>query len=141
MISLSAITSLLSLSAALVATWVMQATTHQAGLGTSSARLALAQRIELAALAIFLVLDAVTPFITPDPWLANLPLAIAIMAIATVSAPWSRADGYHRGCRRSLFSSLKSDRALRAGTQSKFKHFPFARMLKWFGDDGANSKP
>ncbi|MGA8157244.1 MAG: hypothetical protein WB822_13765 [Rhodoplanes sp.] len=67
MISLSAVTSLLSLSAALVATWVMQATTHQAGLGTSSARLALAQRIELAALAIFLVLDAVTPFITPDP--------------------------------------------------------------------------
>ena len=31
-ISLSAITSLLSLSAALVATWVMQVTTHQAGL-------------------------------------------------------------------------------------------------------------
>ena len=40
-ISLSAITSLLSLSAALVATWVMQVTTHQAGLGSSIARLAL----------------------------------------------------------------------------------------------------
>ena len=80
-ISLSAITSLLSLSAALVATWVMQVTTHQAGLGTPSARLALAQRIALAALAIFLMLNAVTPFITPDPpWLANLPLVVAIMA-------------------------------------------------------------
>ena len=41
---------------------------------------ALAQRIALAALAIFLMLNAVTPFITPDPpWLANLPL-VAIMA-------------------------------------------------------------
>jgi hypothetical protein len=40
--------------------------------------MALAQRI---ALAIFLMLNAVTPFITPDPpWLANLPLVIAIMA-------------------------------------------------------------
>jgi len=80
-ISLSAITSLLSLSAALVATWVMQVTTRQAGLDTPSARLALAQRIALAAVAIFLMLNAVTPFITPDPpWLANLPLVIAIMA-------------------------------------------------------------
>jgi hypothetical protein len=80
-ISLSAITSLLSLSAALVATWVMQVTTRQAGLDTPSARLALAQRIALAALAIFLMLNAVTPFITPDPpWLANLPLVVAIMA-------------------------------------------------------------
>ena len=80
-ISLSAITSLLSLSAALVATWVMQVTTHQAGLDSSIARLAMAQRIALAALAIFLMLNAVTPFITPDPpWLANLPLVVAIMA-------------------------------------------------------------
>ena len=55
--------------------------THQAGLNSSIARLALAQRIALAALAIFLMLNAVTPFITPDPpWLANLPLVIAIMA-------------------------------------------------------------
>ena len=39
------------------------------------------QRIALAALAIFLMLNAVTPFITPDPpWLANLPLVVAIMA-------------------------------------------------------------
>jgi hypothetical protein len=80
-ISLSAITSVLSLSAALVATWVMQVTTHQAGLKTPGARLALAQRTALAALAIFLMLNAVTPFITPDPpWLANLPLVIAIIA-------------------------------------------------------------
>ena len=78
---MSAITSLLSLSAALVATWVMQVTTHQAGLGSSIARLALAQHIAFAALAIFLMLNAVTPFITPDPpWLANLPLVVAIMA-------------------------------------------------------------
>jgi hypothetical protein len=46
-ISLSAITSLLSLSAALVATWVMQVTRPG-----SIRRLALAQRIALAALAI-----------------------------------------------------------------------------------------
>ena len=78
MISLSAITSLLSLSAALVATWVMQVTTHLAGLDSSIARLALAQRTALAALAIFLMLNAVTPFITPDP--PNLPLVVAIMA-------------------------------------------------------------
>lgn len=56
-------------------------TTHQAGLNSPVARLALAQRIALAALAIFLMLNAVTPFITPDPpWLANLPLVVAIMA-------------------------------------------------------------
>ena len=59
----------------------MQVTTHQAGLNSPIARLALAQRIALAALAIFLMLNAVTPFITPDPpWLANLPLVVAIMA-------------------------------------------------------------
>ena len=47
----------------------------------AEARLALAQRIALAALAIFLMLNAVTPFITPDPpWLANLPLVVAIIA-------------------------------------------------------------
>ncbi|MFZ1895848.1 MAG: hypothetical protein WAU59_17515 [Rhodoplanes sp.] len=52
----------------------------QAGLDTPSARLALAQRIALAALAIFLMLNAVTPFITPaPPWLVNLPLVVAIM--------------------------------------------------------------
>lgn len=45
------------------------------------ARLALAQRIALAALAIFLMLNAVTLFITPyPPWLANLALVGAIMA-------------------------------------------------------------
>jgi divalent metal cation (Fe/Co/Zn/Cd) transporter len=67
------------LPAALVATWVMQVNTHQAGLDSPTAQLA--QRIALAALAIFLMLNAVTPFITPDPpWLANLPLVVAIMA-------------------------------------------------------------
>jgi hypothetical protein len=91
-ISLSGITSLLSPSAALVATWVVQVTTHQAGLGTSSARPALVQRIALAALAIFLMLSAVTPFITPTrlgspifPWClpachrtANLTIPLAL---------------------------------------------------------------
>ena len=34
-----------------------------------------------SAFAIFQILNAVTPFITPDPpWLANLPLVVAIMA-------------------------------------------------------------
>jgi hypothetical protein len=47
----------------------MQVTIHQAGLGAPTA---LAQRIALAALAIFLMLNALTPFITPDPpWLAR----------------------------------------------------------------------
>ena len=51
------------------------------GLDTSVGRLALAQRIALAALAIFLMLNAAAPFITPDPpWLANLPLVVAITA-------------------------------------------------------------
>ena len=55
-----------------MATWVVQVTPKcQAGL---------AQRIAVAALAIFLMLKAVTPFITPAPWLANLPLVVAIMA-------------------------------------------------------------
>ena len=64
-------------------TWVMQVTTHQAGLDSPSARLALAQRIALAALAIFLMLNAVTPFITPDPpWLTKLPLMTAVSAVA-----------------------------------------------------------
>ena len=59
----------------------MQVTTDQAGLKTPSARLALGQRMAPAALATFLMLNAVTPFITPDPpWLANLPLVVAIMA-------------------------------------------------------------
>ena len=71
MISLSAITSLLSLSAALVATWVMEVTTHQAGLKSSIARLALAQRIALAAFAIFLMLNAVTAVHHAGPALAR----------------------------------------------------------------------
>ena len=53
----------------------MQVTTHQAGLDSSIARLALAQRIALAALAIFLMLNAVTRSSRLTRlWLANLPL-------------------------------------------------------------------
>ena len=52
-----------------------------APIDSSIVLLALAKRIALAALAIFLMLNAVTPFITPDPpWLTNLPLVVAIMA-------------------------------------------------------------
>ena len=103
-ISLSAITSLLSLSAAQVATWVMQVTTHQAGLDSSIARLALAQRIALAALVIFLMLNVVTPFITPDPpWLANLPLVVAITAFRWHSACHTFApNGREDRCKRTL---------------------------------------
>jgi NitT/TauT family transport system substrate-binding protein len=79
-ISLSAITSLVSLSAAVVAIWVMLVATYQAEIDAPTAWLALTQRIALAALAISLMLNAVTPFITSDPpWLANLPLLAAIM--------------------------------------------------------------
>ena len=60
-------------------------------------RSTLAQRIALAALTIFLMLNAVTPFITPDPpWLANLPLVVAIMAfllafdLSHIRAEWAR---------------------------------------------------
>ena len=80
-ISLSTITSLLSLSAALVATWVMQVTTHASGRARLVHLRGWRWRSALAALAIFLMLNALTPFITPDPpWLANLPLVVAIMA-------------------------------------------------------------
>jgi hypothetical protein len=73
------------LSAALVATWVMQVTTQQAGLDSSIARLALAQRIALAALAIFLMLNAVTLFITPDPpRLSDVPVVFAIMMLLII---------------------------------------------------------
>jgi len=93
----------------------MQVTTHQAGLGTPSARLALAQRIALAALAIFLMLNAVTPFITPDPpWLANLPLVIAIMAfLVAFGLSHIRAEGA-RACRRA--GNSKSRKAVGART-------------------------
>lgn len=77
---LSTIISLMSLSAALVAAWVMRVTGRQAGSRSSVPRLALAQRIGLAMLAISLMLNAVTPFITSDPpWLASLPLIAAII--------------------------------------------------------------
>ena len=77
----------------------MQVTTHQAGLGSSIAWLALAERIALAALAIFLMLNAVTPFITPDPpWLANLPLVVAIMAFLLAFGLAIRAERA-RSCR------------------------------------------
>ena len=79
--SLSTITSLLSLLAALIAAWVMRIMARQAGSRSSVPWWALAQRLGLAALAISLVLNAVTPFVTADPpWLASLPLVLAIMA-------------------------------------------------------------
>ena len=49
----------------------MQVTTHQAGLGTPSARLALAQRIALAALPI-------------PPWLSDVPVVLAIMMLLVI---------------------------------------------------------
>ena len=60
--------------------------------------MALAQRIALAALAIFLLLNAVTPFITPDPpWLANLPLVVAIMAfLLAFGLSHMRAERAHK---------------------------------------------
>lgn len=86
-VSLSTLTSAVSLFAAVVATWTMQVTTRDAatfvdlchGRSTPQTQMALAQRVALALISLFLVLNAVTPFITPDPpWLANLPLVIAI---------------------------------------------------------------
>jgi hypothetical protein len=39
-----------------------------------------AQRVTIGCLAIALAFNPATPFITPDPpWLANLPLVVAIM--------------------------------------------------------------
>jgi hypothetical protein len=42
-------------------------------------------RLALAALAIFLILNAVTPFITPDPpWLSDVPVVFAIMMLLII---------------------------------------------------------
>jgi hypothetical protein len=83
----------------------MQVTTRQAGLGSSIARLALAQRI---ALAIFLMLNAVTPFITPDPpWLANLPLVVAIMAFLLAFGLAHLRAGKRVGCKISNSKNSK----------------------------------
>ena len=53
-----------------------------------------------SALAIFLMLNAVTPFITPDPpWLANLPL-VAIMAfLLAFGLSHIRAEGARNALR------------------------------------------
>lgn len=78
-VSLSTLTAGLSLIAAIVCIWTMQVTTRNAGFHSIHAKIAAVQRGALALIAIFLVLNAVTPFITPDPpWLANLPLVIAV---------------------------------------------------------------
>lgn len=78
-IALSTLTSGLSLVAAVISVWTMQVTTRDFGFKTGEKRMALMQRVAMAFIALFLVLNAMTPFITPDPpWLANLPLVIAI---------------------------------------------------------------
>ena len=62
-----------------------------------------------SAFAIFLMLNAVTPFITPDPpWLANLPLVVLCLlrrerrdtapARCGFETSWSGYHGLHRGC-------------------------------------------
>lgn len=78
-VSLSTLTSGLSLIAAIICVWTMQVTTRDFGIDTGEERMALVQRIAIALIAVFLVINAITPFITPDPpWLANLPLVVAV---------------------------------------------------------------
>jgi hypothetical protein len=80
--SLSVITAVASMVAALMALWVMQVTTQGAGLCTPNARWTLLLRVSFAFLSLVLALNAVTPFVTPDPpWLANLPLVVSIMIL------------------------------------------------------------
>lgn len=78
-VSLSTLTSGLSLVAAVICVWTMQVTTRDFGTAAGEERMALVQRIAIALIAVFLVINAITPFVTPDPpWLANLPLVIAV---------------------------------------------------------------
>lgn len=76
----------------------MQVTTRDFGARTGEERMALVQRIAIALIAIFLVINAITPFITPDPpWLANLPLVIAIGLFMLVFGITYRRKEKHRG--------------------------------------------
>lgn len=59
--------------------------------------MAFIQRIAIALIAVFLVINAITPFITPDPpWIANLPLVIAIGLFMLVFGITYRRKEKHR---------------------------------------------
>ena len=77
--SLAAVTALVSFGGALIAVWTMQRTTALASWRTRAGRVLMLQRVFLAFTAMSVGLNALTPFITPDPpWLAMLPLVLAI---------------------------------------------------------------
>lgn len=101
-VSLSTLTSGLSLIAAVICVWTMQVTTRDFGTEPGEKRMALVQRVAIALIAVFLVINAITPFITPDPpWLANLPLVIAIGLFMLVFGIAYRRKEKHRDDRES----------------------------------------
>lgn len=82
---LAILTALMSMFGSLVAIWTMQRTTMLASLGSATGRLLIIQRLLLAATAISLALNAITPFITPDPpWLASLPVVLTVTFLLLV---------------------------------------------------------
>lgn len=76
---LAVLTSLTSVVASLVSVWTMQRTTADATWKTRAGKALWVQRLALGLLALSLALNALTPFITPDPpWLSSLPLNVAV---------------------------------------------------------------
>ena len=96
-VSLSTLTSGLSLIAAVICVWTMQVTTRDFGTRSGEERMAFIQRIAIALIAFFLVINDITPCITPDPpWIANLPLVIAIGLFMLVFGITYRRKEKHR---------------------------------------------
>lgn len=118
-VSLSTLTSGLSLIAAVICVWTMQVTTRDFGTRTGEERMALIQRIAIALIAVFLAINAITPFITPDPpWLANLPLVIAIGLFMLVSGTTYRRKEQHRS-ERELSENAAPKRKIVAAARKK----------------------
>lgn len=82
---LAIVTACVSMFGSLVAIWTMQRTTVLASIDTTTGRLLIVQRLLLAATAMSLALNAVTPFITPDPpWLASLPVVLTVTFVLLI---------------------------------------------------------
>lgn len=82
---------------ALITVWVMQRTTSYTNWGARSDKAIRArrvfwiQRIMLGVVAVSFALNAMTPFITPDPpWLAYLPIVVSTSLVLLIYAIWYR---------------------------------------------------
>lgn len=121
-VSLSTLTSGLSLIAAVICVWTMQVTTRDFGTRTGEERMALIQRIAIALIAVFLVINAITPFITPDPpWLANLPLVIAIGLFMLVFGITYRRKEKHRWERAAAETKIHEKKVVAAARKQPRK--------------------